>query len=477
MNEKNVTPAQPEKFSDDQLDDLHGPPIDIGSRGGIYPNQVRLAAGFVNDNLISFDKKRGFLSYDKATGTWPRIEPIQVKLLIAKHLREYTKKPDFRELHRKINNDLLSDLLDLVQGLAAKDFNANHRTGILHFKNGMVDTTVEPFQLLPFAPEYCSTRQIPYDYEPKATCPRYEAWLNETMDPEDQLLWMQVNGMFLSGLNSEQRIVLLTGLGGTGKGQHVAITRGIIGDENCFQIETKNFSQRFELNKLIDKSLLIGSDVSPDFLSNAAAHYLKSLTGDDLLSAELKFANGSVMLSGNFNVVMVSNSKLRVRLAGDLEAWRRRLAVIQFDKLIDKTKRVPFFAKTILQEEASGIINLFLEGLRQIRRSRIQLTPIQQARVDELLGESDSVRSFVEEQVLLDPDGDVTTDELVRAHERFCQRRNWIPRSPAVVQKELQKVMLDVYGVTSRHDICRGSDRRGFSGFALGREPVETDVL
>lgn len=40
---------------------------------------------------------------------------------------------------------------------------------------------------------------------------------------------------------------------------------------------------------------------------------------------------------GDFNVVIICNSRLCIRLEGDLEAWKRRLIVIEIDSQYSST--------------------------------------------------------------------------------------------------------------------------------------------
>lgn len=459
-----------------RLNREHGAAIELGQGSALYINQPRLAAGFAADNFIKYDLKRGFMEFDEGTGLWNRLIREVLKLRIAAYLRDYAVRDEYRGLQRKITNDLLDDLADLVQGFAFTEFEANPFPGVIHLTNCMLDTNVEPFVPIEFSPDFLSTRRLPFTYDATATCPRYLRWLDETMDHHDQILWTKWAGMVLSGLNSAQRILILSGIGGSSKGQLVRLICDLLGAGNCLEFRTRQLGQRFEMGKLIDKTLLIGSDVSANFLSEAAAHYLKSLTGEDPISAELKNVNGSVLLTGEYNVVMTSNTKLRVRLEGDLEAWRRRLMMISFTKEVEN--QVPNFAKSILRAEASGVLNHMLGGLAALRREGFTLTRDQKARVEDLLGESDSVRTFVQTQVKLDPEGDATTDEIVRAHERYCQRHGWVARSSAVVEKEVHKAIHELYGISPRHDLLRGGTaKRGFSGFVIAPEPYESDAM
>jgi hypothetical protein len=66
--------------------------------------------------------------------------------------------------------------------------------------------------------------------------------------------------------------------------------------------------------------VLTGKDVPGKFLEQEGAHVIKKLVGHDLLSAEKKGSNADIPFIGNFGVGITCNSRMRVRLDGDLEA-------------------------------------------------------------------------------------------------------------------------------------------------------------
>src|SRR5207302_2001269 len=126
----------------------------------------------------------------------------------------------------------------------------------------------------------------------------------------------------------------------------------------------------------------------------AGAQVLKSLTGGDLLSAELKSANGGPQLRGDLNIIVSSNQRLRVRLDGDHEAWRRRLLMVCCENPVQKKN--PNLAEEIIAAEGSGIINAALAGWAALQQDYdaegdFDLTGEQKSRVEQLLLESDSV--------------------------------------------------------------------------------------
>ena len=76
----------------------------------------------------------------------------------------------------------------------------------------------------------------------------------------------------------------------------------------------------------------------------------------------------------------------------------------------------------LLKEEGSGILNWAIEGACKLLKNGGQIPrPEEQTkRIKELLLESDSVRSFVETQLVKAPMGRVTSEQLYSAYLRFC---------------------------------------------------------
>jgi hypothetical protein len=104
------------------------------------------------------------------------------------------------------------------------------------------------------------------------------------------------------------------------------------------------------------------------------------------------------------------------------------------------------------------------------------LTKRQKGVVDSLLAESDSLRHFLQEEICVDTYGDVTTSEVIEAYAAYCPERRWQPLAITEVQNKLEGLMLELFGVTKRHDIKRDErSQRGFSGVRF-RADVENGL-
>jgi phage/plasmid-associated DNA primase len=121
------------------------------------------------------------------------------------------------------------------------------------------------------------------------------------------------------------------------------------------------------------------------------------------VEAERKGSNQTFFVEGNFDILLTSNSRLRVRLEGDQSAWNRRLTIARYDKPFSG-KKIPEIHEHLLSTEGPGVLNWFLEGTRKLlqdiaQHGDIALSQRQSDRTKSLLLESDSLRLFVKQSL------------------------------------------------------------------------------
>ncbi|MEK9135519.1 MAG: primase-like DNA-binding domain-containing protein, partial [Bacteroidota bacterium] len=190
--------------------------------------------------------------------------------------------------------------------------------------------------------------------------------------------------------------------------------------------------------------------------------------GNDLLDAEKKGGN-RFQIRGNFNMLICTNTRLRVKLDGDTSAWRRRLLIVEYGNRPQGAIPIPGFDSVLLHEEAAGILNWMVAGAVRLlaeldRQGDFVLTAGQMERIENLLSESDSIRQFARKAVVACDAGDVTVDELVKAYGAFCEMRGWEPLPVRRVETELRDVMLEIHHASKRNDIQRnGKSVKGFA--------------
>ena len=362
----------------------------------------------------------------------------------------------------------LSGVLKRARGLleVPHDYFASDLAKFIPSANGML--RLDDKTLLSFSPEYKRRNKLAVRFEPAAKCPLFlNTLLRTAMDDDDLDLLQRWCGLALIGENLAQRILILTGTAGGGKGTFIRVLNGIIGDINLASLRTQLLGERFELGRFLGKTLLYGADVPEDFLNQRGASVLKSLTGYDPVTLEFKNSNESPAIICKFNVIVTCNSRLKVQLEGDTDAWRRRLAIIEYNK--PKPEQViADLDKRILTSEASGVLNWMLAGLDKLRAEgwQLNLTGQQQLRVDNLLQESDSHAVFVSECMTRDSAGQLTVPDCFTAYVEFCHQRGWAALTKNQFGSLIDGVVVRQFGITARHDIrdASGKAQRGWKG-------------
>jgi putative DNA primase/helicase len=468
---------------DSKLKQLYGEPFYTNEKGVLTGiNEAYWAGMHALENEVLYEPdEKTFYAYSGESGLYEVESQDVIRHKISGRMLEASRQANVFDLQKRRTATTLTNVVTHLRGIAEKRGAFTGAKKVIHLANGVIVFNGCDAELRPFAPEFRSRNRSPIAFDEAARCERF---LNElvipAVAPDDVELLQKFAGMMLLGYNRAQRLLILDGEAGRGKTQFANVMQGLVGMANVTQLRTKHLAERFELFRYLKKTLLIGVDVEADFLSTKGAAVLKGLVGGDWFDAEQKGGTGCFQVQGNFNVVITSNARLKVRLQGDLGAWKRRITIVRYEAP-PPPKRIPDFGSFLVRTEGSGILNWALLGAQKLlseipdEGGDFILTQRQKGVVDSLLAESDSLRHFLQEQIYVDAYGDVTTSEVIEAYAAYCPERRWQPLPITEVQNKLEGLMLELFGVTKRHDVKReGRSQRGFSGvkFASGPEPA-----
>lgn len=370
----------------------------------------------------------------------------------------------------------LSGVLRKARGLleVSADYFDTDFTEFIPCANGML--RLRDRTLLPFSPSYRRRNKLAAPYDPGARCPLFlDTLIRPALDADDVDLLQRYCGLTLLGVNVAQRILLLTGVAGAGKGTFVRVLKGIIGERNLASLRPQLLGERFELGRFMGKTLLYGADVADDFLNHRGASVLKALTSGDPVTVEFKNSNEAPVMTCRLNVLATSNSRLTVRLEGDVDAWRRRLAIIEYRRPKPETV-VADLDRQILEQEAAGVLLWMLAGLERLRADgwQLRLNARQQTIVDNLLLESDSLAVFAREGLRRDPSEQLTAADGFAAYVEFCTEHGWAAVPKNKFTSGISDVVVRLFGLTMRHDVpdARGKLQRGWKGLMISSGPT-----
>lgn len=339
------------------------------------------AAGFLQTNRLAFhdDPKRFFIFVEKQQA-W---HPITIN-----------------QLHRRLKNWVLDTHHNSVSAAALKKMVAelevaapcwspSLKPGQMVVANGVLDVTAATPLLSPKDHNTHFADALTINYQPKAQCPKFRQFLADSLSAEDATLIQKWAGSLIAGPNQSQVILMLLGASGTGKGTVVNILTRLVGVEAAAELRVRRLDERFEMSALVGKRLLVGMEINPDLLNGDGLGRLKALVGHDRMEAELKNRNRRTSITGDFHVVLHGNQLNPQPWSADLDAFRRRLLIVEYSKL-PPTTVIPNLADTLWLEEGSGILNWAVEGVGCYRADlqqagRFVLTVDQQHRVNRVI--------------------------------------------------------------------------------------------
>jgi putative DNA primase/helicase len=437
-------------------------------------NESYWAGLYSRENIILHEPdERTFYKYTEENGLFGTETPDRIKHDISAKLFKRSQEPGMDDLMKFRKDSKLNSVVAALRGITEERGAFDNRPQTVHLANCVLCLNPQGFESLPFSPQFKSRNQSPILYDPAAMCPRF---LNElilpAVHPEDVTLLQKMIGQALLGRNLVQRFVILDGLGGRGKTQLVNIIQLIVGRMNSTQLRTHLLNERFEIFRFLKRTLLTGIDVPPDFLSTKPAQVIKGLVGGDWFDAEQKGGTGSFQIKGNFNIFITSNARLKIKLEGDVSAWRRRLLIVRYEAPPPK-KKIPDFAELLVDQEGSGILNWALQGIRMLMddidsHGDITLTDRQKGVVESLLAESESLRHFLEARVENVPCRNLTVDEIIEAYADFCPEMGWNALPITEIQRQLPSLMLEKFRTVRAQDIQRDEKaQRGFRNVAF----------
>jgi P4 family phage/plasmid primase-like protien len=426
-----------------------------------------------------------FYAYNAANGLHERLRNDDVTGILSTDIITEGFNRGFQNVAGKINSALLNSIVAIIKGdreVCRKNFFAldPSRPPVIHAANGMVCIENDGAILREFDPNYRSRNQIPIDYIKGAPCINFrEKLLEPVLSDVDIDLLQRYCGLILIGGNRAQKILMMLGGGGTSKGTVTRLITLVIGRRNVIQLRVDQLSDRFETARLVGKLLLNVVEASANYLNREGAEIVKALCGHDHMDGEKKYTNEPISFDGTFPIIVTSNEQLNVRLAGDETAQRRRLAIIEFPSQRPAGAEViEHFEQQLYDEESEGIFAWMIEGaVKHWQELKLKkgfvLSATQQKRVEDLIGRSKSVETFVMTKLEASGSEDVTSEELYDAYSGFCAASKWMPFLEQRFEEMSRYLIQREFGIGKRNDILRPDrygkmrNRRGYGGIKI----------
>jgi putative DNA primase/helicase len=238
---------------------------------------------------------------------------------------------------------------------------------VLLFANGMLpvanylrgDDTI-----LPHDSQLFSTTRLPFAYDPTATCPRWDAWLQETLGDDRCKIALLQEWFGYNMIPDTQYEKMLLMLGPTRSGKSTALTvlNGLLGVQNAEATSFLALGQTFGMTSLIGKLAAILPDARlPDQNRMACLSNLLQIVGNDRVMIQRKYKE-AVSKQLNCRITIATNQL--PNLPDDSLALAARLMFITFTQSFQGHEETSL--KSHLATELPGITLWALKGLKRL---------------------------------------------------------------------------------------------------------------
>lgn len=281
---------------------------------------------------------------------------------------------EFRETDPDLKFDA-SKITRIVRGLhvdaarAALPFewietpdNAPAPSDIGLFRNGLLDTSNGV--LLPHDGKLLVTGTPDFDFDSAAECPRWLAFLDETLDASFCPTLQELLGYILVPDTSAHAIFVLSGVKRGGKSTVMHVAESLVGRQHVASRTLNDLAGDFGLEGIGDAKLLTIPDASETQSSRraTAVERLKTISGGDIVSVNRK---GKEILNQRVPARILLACNALPRMLDESGALASRFVQIVFERSFLGKEDRDLGAK--LDAELPGIANWALVGLERLR--------------------------------------------------------------------------------------------------------------
>ena len=336
----------------------------------------------------------------------------------------------------------------------------------MNFANGVLDLETGKFG--PHDPSICFRYVLSYNYDPYAECPKFEKFINEICEDNQEFIDVFLEFLGYSFSSSScwaQKAILLVGEGSNGKSTLIELIKKMAGSDNHSSLmlsDLKDPANRYDLE---GKLFNLAEETSKTSLADSAI-FKNLVTGGEtmvkrLYSQPFKMRNKAKLI---FSCNEYPES------ADTTVSLPRRLLIIPFKASFLNGNRNPHMGEELL-EELSGIFNLAIMGYKRlVKQGDFSIGESIKKEVSRYVENNDPIRGF---SIECFQTFDINNDEFYteaesceRVFEKYgnwCNENNEIKLSSKEFFNRLRNIIPD-YAKRSDRQSIGGIQKRVIKG-------------
>ena len=230
----------------------------------------------------------------------------------------------------------------------------------------------------------------------------------------------------LSSIRRLKYCGFLLGPSHSGKSTVLSVLKYVLGAENCSSLSFSQISNNeFALTQLQGKRLNLSGEVSG--VTNKKIDILKSITGNDLITASYKCRDHFQFDSSMCMLVFACNSLPRLDSYLEMESFLSRVVIFPFANPKPRSEWDKNLFKKLISD-TEGIIQCLMKGLKLLKDADYQIFETQAMKECKLeyAGVWESFSSFCNKYIVKDVDGKLTSSEIQEVYHQYCNQNDMI---------------------------------------------------
>ncbi len=300
---------------------------------------------------------------------------------------------------------------------SAKDFDRddwlfNVRNGTINLRTGKLEPHSRANQI---------TKLADVHFDPSASCPTWDAFLDKIMRYKPDLLRFirQMVGYALTGETREQCLFMLYGTGANGKSTFIEVINAMMGDY-ARQADFTTFAVRSGESPRNDVARLAGARfvaaTETESGQRLSEVVVKQLTGGDTVTA--RFLHKEFFeFKPTFKVIVATNHKPTIRNT-DEGIWRR-IRLVPFTVTIPVADRDQKLKEKLLQE-LPGILAWAVRGCLDWQAHGLIVPSSVSQATSSYRTEMDVIAAFIEDACVQDKEARVNPSDLYNTYRMWC---------------------------------------------------------
>jgi putative DNA primase/helicase len=344
---------------------------------------------------------------------WLYRQTGDAEYLVPKKVKE-GEKPEFEATPWAPTRKKITDLTHALGVGTLQRFGDEDK--VLATANGVIVNGA----LQPHRPSRFNLFSMPFDYDPNATAPGWDAFLEAVLpgDRQAKEFLAEWFGYVLSGRTDQQKMAALIGEKRSGKGTIARVLSGLVGAGNVTGLNLNLLPGTFGMEPLVGRALGIAGDVRWASRNIAdAIPILLGIIGEDAVSVPRKNRGA---WHGTLGIRFMLMSNDTPTFSDKSGALGGRMVFVRFDQSFYGREDTSLTDK--LLHELPGIFNWALDGLDRLNgRGRFTEPDSGAGERDAQRRLADPVGAFLDDWCVMGPECSITLDHLYEKYKHWCE--------------------------------------------------------